>query len=61
MYSQENVIIRAKQSLPSHPLTHVQVLGAVHSLLVPHRGLQIAVFRRNNNYNMRIRKCNHTC
>ena len=31
-----------KQSLPVHPLTHVQVLGAEHSMLVPHEELQIA-------------------
>ena len=39
---QENVTIRVKQSLPFHPLTHVQVLGAEHSMLVSHWGLQIA-------------------
>ena len=31
-----------KQSLPVHPLTHVQLLGAEHSMLVPHEELQIA-------------------
>ena len=45
----ENVTIRIKQSLPFHPLTHVQVSGAVHCLLVPHVELQIAVLRGNNN------------
>ena len=35
--------IRIKQSLPVHPLTHVQLLGAVHCLLVPQGELQIAV------------------
>ena len=35
--------IRVKQSLSVHPLTHVQLLGAVHCLLVPHEKLQIAV------------------
>ena len=34
--------IHVKQSLPIHPLTQVQLLGAVHSLLVPHEKLQIA-------------------
>ena len=43
MCPQENVTIRVKQLLPVHPLTHVQVLGAVHSLLVPHVELQIAI------------------
>ena len=33
-----------KQSLPVHPLTHVQLLGAEHSMLVPHKELQIAKF-----------------
>ena len=42
MCPQENVTIRVKQLLPFHPLTHVQVLGAVHCLLVLHWGLQIA-------------------
>ena len=41
---QENVTIRVKQLLPFHPLTHVQVLGAEHSLLVPHWEMQIAKF-----------------
>ena len=49
MCPQENVTIRVKQLLPFHPLTHVQVLGAVHSLLVPQGVLQIAVLRGNNN------------
>ena len=35
--------IRVKQSLSVHPLTHVQLLGAVHCLLVPQGELQIAV------------------
>ena len=35
--------IRVKQSLPIHPLTHVQLLGAVHCLLVPQGKLQTAV------------------
>ena len=30
--------------MPVHPLTHVQVSGAIHCLFVPHGGLQIAVF-----------------
>ena len=38
------VTIRVKQSLPVHPLTHVQMSGAVQFLLVPHGGLQIAVW-----------------
>ena len=59
MCPQENVIIRVKQSLPVHPLTHVQVLGAVHCLLVPHNELQIAVMRGSNNVS--TRKCYHTC
>ena len=50
MCPQENVTTRVKQSLPVHPLTHVQVLGATQSLLVQHAGLQIAVMRGNNNY-----------
>ena len=37
-----------KQSLPVHPLTHVQVLGAIHCLLVPHGELQIAVLGEIN-------------
>ena len=61
MCSQENVTIRVKQSLPVHPLTHVHVPGAVQLLLVPHGELQIAILRRNDNYNMCIRKYNHTC
>ena len=43
--AQENVTIRVKQSLPFHPLTHVQVSGAVQFLLVPHVELQIAMLR----------------
>ena len=39
------VIIPVKQSLPVHPLIHVQVSGSVHSLLVPHDGLQIAAYK----------------
>ena len=50
MCPQENVTIRVKQSFPVHPLTHVQVLGAVHCLLVQHGGLQVAVMGGNNNY-----------
>ena len=50
MCPQENVTTRVKQSLPAHPLTHVQVSGPVHCLLVQHGGLQIAMLRRNNNY-----------
>ena len=61
MCSQENVTIRFKQLLPVHPLTHVQVSGAVHFVLVPHVELQIAILRGNNNYNVFTRKCNHTC
>ena len=61
MCPQENVTIRVKQSFPVHPLTHVQLLGAVHILLVPHIELQIAVLRGNNNYNVSTRKCNRTC
>ena len=61
MCPQENVTIRVRQLLPVHPLTHVHLLGSVHCLFVPHGGLQIAVFRENNNYNMSTRKCNHTC
>ena len=45
MCPQENVKIHVKQSMPVHPLRHVQVSGAVHSLLVPHVELQIAVLR----------------
>ena len=60
MCPQENVTIRVKQLLPFHPLTHVQVSGAVHCLLVPHVELQIAVLTGNNNY-VSTRKCNHTC
>ena len=59
MCPQENVTIRVKQLLPFHPLTHVQVSGAVHCLLVPHVELQIAVMRRSNNVS--TRKCSHTC
>ena len=35
--------IRVKQSLPVHPLTHVQLLGDEHCLLVPQGELQTAV------------------
>ena len=38
-----DVVKLVKQSLPVHPLTHVQLSGAVHCLLVPHEKLQIAV------------------
>ena len=31
-----------KQSLPVHPLTHVHLFGAEHSMLVPQVELQIA-------------------
>ena len=34
--------IRVKHMEPVQPLAQVQVLGAEHSLLVPHEGLQIA-------------------
>ena len=61
MCPQENVTTRVKQSLPSHPLTHVQVSGPVQFLLVSHVELQIAILRENNNYNLSTRKCNHTC
>ena len=61
MCPQENVKIHVKQSMPVHPLRHVQVSGAVHSLLVPHVELQIADMRGKNKYNMSTRKCNHTC
>ena len=59
MCPQENVTISIKQSLPFYPLRHVQVSGAVHSLLVAHGKMQIAVMRGNNNVS--TRKCNHTC
>ena len=59
MCLQENVTIHVKQSLPVHPLTHVQVSGAVHCLLVPQVELQIAVIRGSNN--VPTRKCNYTC
>ena len=36
-----------KQSLPVHPLIHVQVSGAVHCLFLPHGGIQIAVLLQN--------------
>ena len=45
MSSHGYVNIRVEQSLPVHPLTHVQVLGAEHSLLVPHWELQIATYK----------------
>ena len=38
------VSVRVKQSLPVNPLTHKQMSGAVHCLLVPHGGLQIAMW-----------------
>ena len=59
MCPQKIETIHVKQSLPFHPLTYVQVSGAVHCLLVPHGKLQIAVMRGNNNVS--ARKCNHTC
>ena len=49
MCAQENLTIRVKQLLPVHPLTHVQLSGAVHRLLAPHGKLQIAVLRGNSN------------
>ena len=58
MCLQENVTIHVKQSLPVHPVRHVQVSGAVHCLLVPQGELQIAVLRGNNSY-LSTRKCNH--
>ena len=59
MCPQKNITIRVKQLLPFQPLTHVQMSGAVHCLLVPHGKLQIAVMRGNNNLSKR--KCNYTC
>ena len=50
-----------KQLLPFHPLTHVQVSGDVHCLLVPQGELQIALLRGKNDYNVSTGKCNHTC
>ena len=44
MCPQENVTVRVRQLSPFHPLTHVQVSGAVHCLLVPQGVLQIAEF-----------------
>ena len=61
MCPQENVTTRVKQSLPSHPLIHVQLSGAVHCLLVPHGKVQIAILKENNNYTVSTRKRNHTC
>ena len=56
MSSIGEVTIPVRQSLPVHPLTHVQLLGAVHCLLVPHWELQIAkllYIYMNNKYNVR--------
>ena len=39
------MLLPDKQSLPVHPLTQVQILGAEHSMLVPHWGLQIATYK----------------
>ena len=52
--------IRVKQSLSVHPLTHVQLLGAVHCLLVPHGELQIAILLEDvhNEFNCIYK---HTC
>ena len=60
MSPQEKVTIRVKQSLPFHPLRHVQLSGAVQFLLVPYVEAEIAVLRGNNNY-VSTRKGNHTC
>ena len=38
------IAIPVKQSRPVHPLTHVQLLGDEHSILVPHGVAHIAVF-----------------
>ena len=40
------LIVRVKQSLPVHPLIHVQVSGAKHLWFIPHEGLQIAILRK---------------
>ena len=52
--------IRVKQSLSVHPLTHVQLLGAVHCLLVPQGELQIAILLEDvhNEFNCIYE---HTC
>ena len=50
MSSIEYVTIRVKQLLPVHPLIQVQVLGAEHSMLVPHWGLQVATYKFCENY-----------
>ena len=42
MCVEENLTIPVEQLLPVHPLTHVQLFGEVHSLLIPQTGLQIA-------------------
>ena len=57
MCPQENVTIHVNYLLPFHPLTHVQVSGAVHCLLVPYVELQIAVLIGNNT--AFTRKTNH--
>ena len=36
-------VLPVKQSCPVHPCTHVQVLGAVHSLFTPQPPVQIAI------------------
>ena len=43
------MLLPDKQLLPVNPLTHEQVLGAEHSLLVPHWGLQIATYKFYDN------------
>ena len=43
MFSIGYVKIPVEQLLPVHPLTHVQVSGAIHFSFVPHGGMQIAV------------------
>ena len=60
MNSNRYVTIPVKQSLPVHPLTHVQMSGAVHCLLLPHGGLQIAIWLEDINDDFTW-KCNHTC
>ena len=41
------VTIPVEQLLSLHPLTHVQLSGAVHCLFLPHGGMQIAVLLWN--------------
>ena len=43
-----DVVELVKQSTTINPLTHVQLSGAMHCLLVPHGELQIAVLRGIN-------------